>query len=49
MATLSTFFDMVYVYATETSGHGPFTLGAAVTGFQTAASSRDHQRHAGFL
>ena len=39
MATLSTFFDMVYVYATETSGHGPFTLGSAVTGFQTAAAA----------
>lgn len=39
MATLSTFFDMVYVYATESSGHGPFTLGAAVTGFQTAAAA----------
>ena len=39
MATLSTFFDMVYVYATETSGHGPFTLGAAVGGFQTAAAA----------
>ena len=39
MTTLSTFFDMVYVYATETSGHGPFTLGAAVTGFQTAAAA----------
>ena len=39
MATLSTFFDMVYVNATETSGHGPFMLGTAVTGFQTAAAA----------
>ncbi len=39
MATFPTFFDMVYVYATETSGHGPFTLGNAVTGFQTAAEA----------
>ena len=39
MATLSTFFDMVYVNATESSGHGPFTLGAAVTSFQTAADA----------
>jgi hypothetical protein len=39
MTTLPTFFDMVYVNATETSGHGPFTLGTAVTGFQTAAAA----------
>ena len=39
MATLSTFFDMVYVNATESSGHGPFMLGTAVTGFQTAAAA----------
>jgi hypothetical protein len=30
---------MVYVNATESSGHGPFTLGTAVTGFQTAAAA----------
>ena len=39
MATISTFFDAVYVNATESSGHGPFTLGTALTGFQTAAAA----------
>lgn len=39
MTTLSTFFDMVFVNASESSGHGPFTLGSALIGFQTAASA----------
>jgi len=39
MATISSFFDMVFVNATESSGHGPFTLGTAIIGFQTAAAA----------
>ena len=39
MATLSTFFDMVYVQVSGTPGTGTATLGSALIGFQTAAAA----------
>jgi hypothetical protein len=39
MATLSTFFDMVYVQVSGSPGSGNATLGSALIGFQTPAAA----------